>query len=181
MRYLPTVTEVISPFVDFSRIPPNVLQMAADRGTSVHDVCLNFHAKGMPFVGEIQEDAKGYIESFDRWLDQIVADVLLVERRLFDEAHGFCGQIDLLVKTKQAEIWLPDLKTPLQKSRSWRVQMAAYLRLCNVAGYEPKRSGSLRLRKDGKVPMMDWYEESAAQDFNIFLSALNCHRFFKAA
>ena len=183
MRYLPTVTEVINPWVDWSKIPPAMLQAAADRGTAIHDVCLNFHAKGLPYLGAIQDDAKGYIKSFDRWFDKIVGEVLLVEERLFDDANGYCGQIDLLVQTKQGEIWLVDLKSPVILSKSWKVQIAAYGRLCDLWSVKNNvnidRCGSLRLRKDGGIPAMDWYEGSALQDFNIFLSALNCFRFFK--
>lgn len=180
MRLLPSATEVISPWNDFSKIPPGVLQYASERGTLVHDVCLNFHAKGLPFIGTVQDDAKGYIASFDNWFERMVAEVILVEERLFDEANGYSGQIDLLVMTKQGEIWMPDLKTPLVKSKAWRVQIAAYRNLCCLKGYEPKRSGSLQLSPDGSLAKMNWYEGSAAQDFNIFLHCLNAYRYFQA-
>jgi hypothetical protein len=177
MRYLPTVTEVIAPWVDFSRIAPDTLQAAADRGTAVHSACA-MHAQGMwSFV--TPPEIVGYVDSFRRWFDKMVGEVVLVEERLFDEANGFSGQLDLLVATKQGELWMPDLKTPMALSKSWRVQIAAYKFLAEISGNKPDRCGSLRLRRDGKIPAMDWYEGSAAQDFNIFLSALNCWRFFK--
>jgi len=181
MRYLPTVTEAIGPWVDFSKIPLGVLQAAADRGTAVHEACANI-AQGIPVIG-ISVECAGYVDSFRGWFDMIVEEVLLVEERLFDEASGYCGQIDLLVKTKQGEIWLVDLKSPVTLSKSWRVQLAAYQHLCllqpeiNKKGIN--RCGSLRLRKDGGIPAMDWFERSAAQDFNIFLSCLNCYRYFR--
>jgi hypothetical protein len=178
MRYLPTVTEVIKPWVDFSGIPEAVLNHAGKRGTFVHDICLNFHAQGLPFLGEIPEDCKGFIESFDRWLEKVVTHVEFVERRLFDAGFRYSGQIDMLALVG-IEAWLIDLKTPLALSKSWRVRLAAYRHLCIEAGYHRiDRIGSLRLDKDGKLPKMDWYDGSADQDFNIFLSALNCHRFF---
>jgi len=178
MKMLPSVTEVIEPWVDFSRIPPGTLQAAADRGTLVHEACA-MHAQGLWSIGNPPEIA-GYVASFRRWFDQIVTEVILVEERLFDYALGYCGQIDLVVRVKGGETWLVDLKSPVTLSKSWRVQLAAYQYLCEKSGVTVDRSGSLRLRNDGKIPKMDWYEGSATQDFNIFLSALNCHRYFKA-
>ena len=177
MRLLPTTTEVIAPWTDFSKIPPDVLQRAADRGTDVHAACTTF-AKGLPVMG-LPVELRGYFDSYRRWFEQIVQEVILVEERLFDEANGYCGQIDLLVKTKQGEVVLVDLKTPIALSKSWKLQIASYRHLLEMNGYHPDRCGSLRLSPDGKIPKMDFYEGSAAQDFNIFLHALNCYRFFR--
>ena len=177
MRLLPTTTEVIAPWTDFSKIPSDVLQRAADRGTSVHAACTTF-AMGLPVIS-LSYDLAGYFDSYRKWFDQIVAEVIMVEERLFDEANGYCGQIDLLVNTKQDEVILVDLKTPIALSRSWRVQLASYQHLLEMNGYHPDRCGSLRLSPDGKTPKMDFYEGSAAQDFNIFLHCLNAYRYFK--
>lgn len=177
MRYLPTVTEVIAPWVDFSRISPDTLQAAADRGTQVHDAC-TMHAQGMwSFV--TPPAIAGYIDSFRLWFDELVEEVLLSEERLFDDVNGYCGKPDLVVKIKGGEVWLVDLKTPAVRSKSWRVQLAAYRHLLKAHNFKVDRSGSLRLDKQGRIPSMDWYEGSAAQDFAIFLSALNCFRFFQ--
>ncbi len=35
----PSVTEVLQPWSDFSRIPPAVLEAAASRGTAAHQAC----------------------------------------------------------------------------------------------------------------------------------------------
>jgi hypothetical protein len=179
MRYLPSVTETMNPWMDFSGIPDNVLNHASERGTFVHDVCLNYHALGIPYMGEIPDDCVGFIESFRKWFDRIVPEVLAVEERLFDDVNGYSGQLDLLAGVGN-EIWLIDIKTPAIKSKQWRVQLAAYDKLCqDCLNIHPTRVGSLRLNRDGKTPKMDWYEGSRIQDFNVFLSALNCHRFFK--
>jgi hypothetical protein len=180
MRHLPSVTETINPWVDFSRIAPGTLHAAADRGTAVHDVCLNFHVKNIPFVGKLPDGADGYIESFDRWYEAVVAEAILVEGRLFDDANGYSGQIDLLVKTTHGETWLCDLKTPAQLAKSWRLQIAAYRHLCELNNYKIDCAGSLRLHSDGGTPKMEWYKESGGRDFSIFLSALNCFRYFNS-
>jgi hypothetical protein len=174
----PSVTKVLQPYADFSMIKPDVLQAASERGTAVHDACFAY-ATGLPSFG-MDDDVKGYFESFKRWFDAMVKEVLLCEIRLIDEQHGFHGEPDLVVKAKNGEVMLIDVKTPISKSKGWRLQMAGYARLCTLNGYEIDRIGSLRLHPEGKVPKVDWYEEHRMQDFAVFLSALNVYRFFNS-
>ncbi len=172
--HLPSCTEVLKPWIDFSHVPPGMLQLASERGTRVHEACAA-HALGiwMPYP---DGDVRGYIFSFHRWFDSQVAEVLLVEERLADDRLGYHGQIDLVVRLKSGEVVIVDLKTPLAKSKAWRLQMAGYLNLYPTA----TKAGSLRLHPAGKVPKMDWYDGSAAADLAVFLSCLNVHRHFNS-
>lgn len=174
----PSVTQIINPWVDFSKIPPDTLQAAADRGTAVHDLCLNFYAKG--FFAFAPKPLEGYYHSFIAWFDMMVAEPILIEQRLVDNDLMYSGQIDLLARSKdKGDLILIDLKTPLSKSKSWRLQLAAYARLCDINGYLPSRIGSLQLSPDGKMAKMEWYQESA-MDLNYFVQALTLHRFFNS-
>jgi hypothetical protein len=171
----PSVTRIISPWVDFSKITPATLQGAAERGTLIHSACTSI-ALGIGWFPITNEGRAvvGYVNSFRRWFETVVAEVIFTERELADDRFGFIGHPDMLAST----ILLVDLKSPLAKSKSWRLQLAAYAHLCEQAGYRPDKIGSLRLHPDGKAPKMDWYEESRLQDFNIFLSCLTAYRFF---
>lgn len=175
----PSATQVLQRYVDFSQVPPDRLALAAERGTQVHEACA-MYAQGLFSVMVLDNEIAGYVDSFRRWFDRVVDVVILCETRLLDEAMAFHGQPDILVKAKHGEILLVDYKTPVALSKSWRLQMAAYRHLCELAGHVPDRCGSLRLSPDGKAPKMNWYEEESAQDLNIFLCALNVHRFFNA-
>ena len=175
----PSVTEVLSPWADFSRIRPDVLEAAADRGTQVHDICAMI-AQGLYFPeSDIPENCAGYIKSFRRWIDFVVDDVILVEARLVDDAFLYHGQIDLFVHEKHCEHILVDLKTPVALQRSWRLQLAGYKNLVEKNGYHPDRVGSLRLNPEGKTPTMKWYD-GGTQDMNLFLQCLNLYRYFKS-
>ncbi len=169
----PTVTQVISPWADFSHIRPDVLNAAAERGTAVHAACTAIATGLFPIFPEQWE---GYITSFRTWFDLMVKEVFLAEERMVDMDLGFTGQIDLLCRTTEG-LALVDLKTPKPLSRSWRLQLAAYRHLCILAGRTPDRIGSLRLSAEGRPPRMDWYENSA-EDMCMFLQALNLWRFF---
>lgn len=173
-----SVTEILSPFSDFSRISPSVLEHAAERGTLVHDICARL-AKGIWVPdSEIGEECAGYVDSFKKWLDSQVQEVILMHERLVDERLFYSGEIDIFVRLKSDTHALIDLKTPIALQRVWAGQLAGYRNLLIVNKYIPEACGSLRLDPNGKAPKMKWYE-SSLDDFNAFLSALNAVRYFK--
>ncbi|EFK09498.1 conserved hypothetical protein [delta proteobacterium NaphS2] len=173
----PSVTTVLSVFSDFSKIRPDVLERAAERGTRVHDICSSI-ALGF-FPGSVSEDLAGYVVSFRKWF-ALVDEVLLIEERIFDPVYQFCGKPDLVVKLRgDGSPRLIDLKTPLAKGKLWSAQIAAYENLFKVkTGLECHHSGSLRLRPDGAFPLFDEYRHTEA-DLHAFLCALTAYRFFK--
>lgn len=127
MIIFPSVTEVLQPWADFSRIPPAVLEAASIRGTAVHDVCATI-ARNLPVIS-VPDETAGYVASFQRWFDHVVDEVLLCEERLTDDDFGYHGEPDSLIKSKHQEIILVDFKTPATKTKTWRVQLAAYKNL----------------------------------------------------
>lgn len=177
----PSVTRIIAPWVDWSHVSPERLALAAERGTLIHDACraVALDIGWFPITAEGRE-ITGYVQSFRRWFEAVVREVIFTERELSDDRLGFIGHPDLLVMSKDHEKLLIDLKSPVTKSKSWRLQLAAYGHLCEQAGHRPDKIGSLRLHPEGKAPKMDWYEGSRLQDFNVFLSASNVYRFFNS-
>lgn len=175
MNY-PRVTSIISPWSGLDKIREDVLQHAAERGTKTHEYC-NRIANG-EFVMSIDEDIRGYVQSFRKWFDTQVDEVLLSEKRLNDEQWGYSGQIDLLVRLKEGIVTLVDLKTPATSYPTWKMQIAAYRNLLQKEGVLPERTGSLQLHPEGRTPRMKWYEDSAT-DFNAFLSALNVYNYIR--
>ena len=172
---LASVTEILKPWSDFSRIPPAVLEAASVRGTAVHDICATI-ARRLPLL-TIPDECYGYVESFNRWFELVVDDVLLVETRLVDMGFAYHGEPDLIIKAKHGEIILVDNKTPIQLVKTWQLQCAGYFNLADKNGMRPDKCGSLRLDPKGGIAKMTFYENSL-QDFNLFLQALNLHRFF---
>lgn len=170
-----SVTQALQPWADFSRIPPAVLEAASVRGTATHDACATI-ARGLPVIN-LTLEIEGYVDSYRRWFDLIVDEVLLVETRLVDLYFGYNGEPDLVIRAKNGEVLLVDNKTPIQLAKSWRLQCAAYCALVSKNGIVPARSGSLRLHPDGGIAKMDYYQNSSS-DFNLFLQALNIYRFF---
>ena len=169
---LPRVTEIISPFNDFSRVPPDVLQAASERGTEVHEACAAY-ALGLwnPDI----EKYSGYIHSFKTWFDEYVVEVLAVEEEVRHPKWGYIGHVDLIARIsgvkKKHVVAVIDYKTPFSESRSWRVQTSAYVEAAKEK-YGVEIGGALRLRKDGSLPIMTWIDDHN-QAFNAFVGILN--------
>ena len=170
----PSVTEILGLYFDKSKINPSKLEYAASRGSEVHAICAAKAKK--VWVPTIPPDCAGYILSFQIWFDANVKKVIFVEEEFIDTVHGYKGHPDMVVALVDRAVILVDLKTPLQKIKIWRGQMAAYKNLI-----EPKqkidRIGSLRLSPKGKPPTFDEYQDSV-MDFTAFLAALSAFKYF---
>lgn len=172
----PRVTEILSPYVDFSMVPEHLLSRATDRGRKVHAIIAAI-LQGLWYPKPDPECA-GYIASFQTWKEQFVEEVIFVEHEFIDPAYGFMGHIDFFGKLRKLGYGLIDWKTPLALAKAWRLQMVAYHKLLRVNNNPVDVIASLQLKPNGGIPKMVRYEDSA-QDFNIFLGLLNAHNFFK--
>jgi len=170
-----SVTQVLSPYVDFSKIPAETLSFATARGSEVHRICA-LVARGI-FVREIPDECKGYVLSFCSWMDIAVDEVLAVEEEMRDETLGIIGHPDLIVQMKDGAIAVIDSKTPVALQKVWKCQLAAYLSMTSKK-YGTIKAGSLRLHPEGKLGKVDWYTDSK-HDYTVFLSALNAYRNLK--
>lgn len=176
---LPSVTTILSPWSDFSRVPDGVLAHAAERGTLVHRACA-CRLTGV-WSPPVTPECAGYVLSFESWLPTVEdVDVSLVEAELVETQLGYLGHPDAVVRLKGDSKWtVIDLKTPAAQSPSWRLQLAAYKRL--VEENTDRMVGrvlTLRLKKDAGRPIINESTATARQDFSVFLNALACWKYF---
>lgn len=173
-----SVTQVLEPFTDFSKIPPEVLEEAKLRGSMAHGLFASYAL--CLWIPAVPENCIGYFDSFKRWFDSTVELVVAVEKRLNHPIHRYTGQLDLLCKIKGDEGYaLIDHKTPAALQLSWRVQTAAYRELGLLEYPDIFRTGTLRLSKEGRKAKFDEHTTTLAQDFAIFLNCLSAYKFFK--
>lgn len=183
-----SVTTALSPYSGYSDLEryPNLkarFKEKAYHGTNIHRICSTIGRGLFPIINPIYG---GYISSFRYFLDNNVKEVIDTEISLKDEKLGFSGHPDLIVEMNDdgpGELSMLDLKTPIPTAklkRIWAAQLAAYMHLANVNGYTITHIGSLALDRDGKLPRVHWYKESAS-DLKHFLDALNAYRWFNAA
>ena len=172
-----SVTQVLSPFADFSKVRADVLEYAAWRGTEVHRLC-SIYARSLPIVGEIRRECAGFFLSFQQWFDMNVEQVIFAEKYLEHPAYQYCGHPDLccLLRGDPGNT-LIDLKTPSTESPTWRGQVSAYGELAEVNDYPIVRCGSLLLKKDGGIAKFKEYKRDG-RDLAAFLAALTAYRYF---
>lgn len=176
-----SVTQVLSPFTDFSGIPDFVLKRAAIRGTKVHAACVAY-CLGV-WVVPLDKSASGYFESFREWFDAYVKEVIFCEKDLVDNVNKFKGRPDIVVKLVDENLWVVDIKTPVTEGPTWKAQCAAYRHLVvkdrERSGFiSNPLTGALRINPDRAAKLIPYkYTED---DFAAFLSALNAYRYFKS-
>ena len=172
----PSVTQVLEPFTDFSRIPTRVLDYATWRGREVHKICEGI-ARGL-WAPAPAADFAGYVQSFKRWFSHTVEKVIFVEREFICTCYGYIGHPDLGVVIKgDAGITVVDLKTPIIEGNTWRGQLAAYRHLVECCEAPVGRSGALMLDPKGRRAKLKEYTDSK-EDFAAFLAALTAWRYF---
>jgi hypothetical protein len=120
----------------------------------------------------------GFMRSLHRWLG-LVERVETVEERFWHGTYGYTGQIDAVVRYRgDPSPVLVDFKTPASPSPYWRPQVAAYVMLCEDAGLEVGRAGTLQLRRTGAAPAFRDYSATHRRDRAGFLTALEAYRYF---
>ena len=170
-----SVTEVLSKYVNWAKINPDVLAQACQRGTDTHTQC-GLYANLGYFINPPPE-CLGYLESFQCWFDANVKKVILYEKRFTCKKFWFTGRLDFVFELNTDEIVLTDIKTPLAESKTWKGQLAAYDYLAEKeGGVKCDDIMSLRLKPDGTSARGVRYGNGKLQYFNTFLSALNAHR-----
>ena len=175
-----SVTTVLNPFVDFSKIDPEVLRAASVRGQVVHDACASYALDmfvSFKRLRDFDPTALLFFQSFQRWFDQYVGEVIFVEKELTCPIYQFIGHLDLFATMTDGRKVIVDYKTPAVESRSWRAQLSGYRHLVDVnyGGKFPVMA--LMLNREGRAAKAITYQHSD-EDFAAFLSALNAHRYF---
>lgn len=178
MSDTPRVTEVLRPFTSYHQVPKDVLEKAAAKGTSVHALCADI-AKGN-WIPEsmIDEELKGYIQSFKKWSEAQVKKFVIIEQRYSEEDLKYNGQVDFVIVGSDDELYLVDLKTGSSPQKTYPVQMAAYNHLLRRHQVNVKGAMLVYLDKDGDFPDIDFLDDMN-EEFSVFLCALECYNYFK--
>jgi hypothetical protein len=174
MRLL-SVTQILSPFNDFSQVPPDRLAYATQRGSDVHAACAAY-ARSLPVFAS--NGSAPYFESFRNWFDKYVRKALFVEAEFCDPSvYGIIGHVDLVAELTDSRIVVVDYKTPVAESRLWKSQLAAYVYLVKPLVGDADAM-ALMLSPEGKKAQAISYKNTAS-DFAAFLAALAAYRAFK--
>jgi hypothetical protein len=186
MQHLPRklytrVTRAIGTNNGYDHIPLSRLERAADRGRRAHKLCELFACGEL--IADVDEDCKGFFESFKRWFSQNVAVVLDTEKRFYDDAICLTGQVDLIVRLNHSQVrYIIDIKTASRPNKNWALQTAAYHALLRrnegfELGIDVAKRACLLLDREGGEAQLIKYDNTRYEE-SVFLEALGVHWFF---
>lgn len=140
------VTNVLYQFSGLDKIDAGIVAHAADRGTKVHKICEGI-ILGLGELG-VDDETRPYVESFKQWWEK-GHEVLMMEKRFWDDELQLTGQVDLIVRTPDG-LAIIDLKTSSRPSDTWPAQGSAYAYLAKKAGHDIKKIYFLHLLRSGR-------------------------------
>ena len=141
-------------------------------GTVVHGLIEDF-LKGKKIPNQSDEKVVNCWNLFLDWWNKQEYEVVELEKKIFSKKYNYAGTLDLVLKDKQGNLILADIKTSNQISFDYTLQLNAY-----KEAYEEetktKISKGLIIRlpkKDGKIEVKELPLNK--QMFNAFLGAMH--------
>lgn len=170
-KSVPGVSAVLEPLQKLDDIPPDILAAAAEFGTQVHQAVHLFNVDDL-VMDSLAPRVARYLDGYCKFLADSRMQILLTEKRVGSPKYGYCGTLDLWGELQKRRALL-DVKATAAYPRIVEPQSAAYAQaLQETTGDTTQRRYCLHLREnDYKLT-----ECKNPQDFNVFLSCLNVHR-----
>lgn len=158
-KVYPSVTDICSPITanHYGEINSAVLEMAARRGTAVHEATELIDLGTMP---DDDPEIDGYINAYLDFMLDYEPKWKYIEWIGFEENYGYCGTIDRAGWVGN-EFWVLDIKTTASPTKENYIatccQTKAYAMMLESI-YLCKRK-ILYLRKDGSYRLVDCEEK----------------------
>jgi hypothetical protein len=170
-----SVSKVLGLYFDANPIPKAVLEQAIERGNETHRCCTLF-AQGKMAIPKLP-GVENRLEAFKKWWKLHDLELIDAEPFIKDEAYGFYGHPDLVCLYHESELWVPDMKTPMVESPTWKGQVSAYVHLVRQAYHCDIVQGcAVQLPDEEKQEAkVTWYDEQA-RDLAVFLGLVQACR-----
>lgn len=175
---IPSVSSLMNPLsaVEYGEIDKNTLDIAAKRGTSVHNSIEIFLKYG---VRDCDPDFSGYADGFFEWWDKNKPEVVGSEFRVYHKLLAYAGTIDMLAYIN-GKLCLIDFKTTYKLiDKNCRVQLEAYIQALRSHGIEVEKKYILHLCKDGKWDFIE-YPVKDAEALRVFMSLKTVYDYLKS-
>ncbi len=169
---VPSVTQILqcAGLVDFSGIRPEVLELAAERGTVVHAIT-EYLDKGTLDEDSIDPALAGYVEGYKAFKKQYgINKCISIEKQIYHKTLGYAGTLDRIGTLADETLMLFDIKTGC-KEAAHEIQLAGYFNSLNAESRgHIKTIGTLYLSEDGKF---EFVPADVKRAWPVFLAALN--------
>lgn len=175
---VPSVTQVLAPIVDLSRIPSDALEVARQKGVAIHKM-VELDARGDLDEDALPEWLHKPLENWRKFVADTGFEVLLSEFQVYHRIYRYAGTLDLYGEMKHAaQHAFIDVKRSFVAGQATGVQVYAYKDAYISAGYAAltvKRAGrfALRLNETQNYQLEEFTDPAQFQDF---LTLLAFHR-----
>jgi hypothetical protein len=152
---VPSVTQVLSPLVDYSMVPDFMLNYAADRGTQAHYACELFDGNDLE-EETLDERLVPYLSAWKAFRRDSGFQIEANEQRLWNPRHRYAGTVDRVGILNGRRVVL-ELKTTSQLMPATAVQCSAYMWAFNESRPKPEQARgcvAVHLRPDGSYRLM---------------------------
>lgn len=172
----PSVSTVLGHFMDFARVPRDVLERKRQIGRATHKAIELYEADELD-ADTVDDDVMPFLESWIRFRTIKPLRVVATERIVYSKKHRFAGRLDLVVEflDEPGVLWVLDGKAVYTISPATALQVAAYREAWNEN--EPikiAKRGALQFKPNGA--QAELYPYTDRNDFNYYLNSLNCHK-----
>lgn len=176
---LPSVTQIMEPMsvMLYRDTRPDVLQVAATRGTLLHEQVSSYVLYGIPeHSGDSGSDAElePYFNAFLSFEQAMKPEWVGSEYRLFHRALRYAGTLDLIGFVEPDDgtgVDVVDLKTTAKFYKPMlETQVSAYAEALKSQGVKIRKRYGLQLLKSGK-----WHMEELIDGFDTFIHCLAIH------
>ncbi|MCP4102596.1 MAG: hypothetical protein GY750_14420 [Lentisphaerae bacterium] len=167
---IPGVTSVLETagLSDFSQVKQQTLELAAIRGSYVHQACELFDCKRLD-IDSLDEEVAAYFGAWQSFRYDFKPEFTLIEQRVFNPKLHYAGTLDRLGYIGDKNVLL-DIKTGV-KSFVHGPQLAAY---AACLPDEVSERWTVYLNVSGEYHIE---HHNDPQDWPVFLSALNVYNY----
>lgn len=163
---VPGVTTILKPITDFSGVPPQVLEAAADFGTAVHLAC------ELDDLGQLDESTLDaalvpYLKAWRQFSADHAVEWQLIEKPVYHPVMRYAGTLDRFGRVDGLNS-VVDIKSSAQLYPSVGPQLAAYERALPPECLAVKRL-AVQLKGDGTYTLKEYAEPT---DWPLFCSLL---------
>lgn len=169
-KIVPSVTKIIQPLYDFSRVPRDIMERAQAFGTAVHDACDLYDADDL-VIDTLDPAIKPYLDAWIKFKTEFNIKDAKSEIIVHSEKYQYAGRVDNIFRCSNRWV-LVDKKTCTSEYKQTRVQLAGYKIAAVEMGLLPKKCDvySVRLLGDGRYKVG---QDIKFKDEICFMSLLN--------
>lgn len=167
-----SVTQILkgAGLIDFSKVPPAILERACKFGTAVHSAT-ELHDKGVLNEVKLDSALRPYLDAKIKFMKDTGAEILLNEEPLYSKKFHFAGTPDrvLLIRDRVTGI---DYKSGETFNQSTEIQLAGYKILYNEGKKvvdKMKDRKAVHLLGDGTYKIVPCEDKS---DESVFMACL---------